>query len=191
MTDFSKILQHRRSIRSFLEKDVPTPLVMDIIKECCLAPSSANGQPWRFVIVKNKDLIRRLSDESKALHLGAIEENPASPNQKLAAVLRNPAFNIFYNAPCLVFIVTPSHLPERLTDCDCALAACYFMFSAAARGLGTCWIGLGSNIIHPRTRAKIGLSDEYRIVAPIIIGYPQEIPDTPPRHAPQILNIIE
>ncbi len=191
MVDFPQLLQSRRSIRNFLEKEVPTPLLKEIIQECCMAPSSANNQPWRFVVVKDKTLIRKLSDQSKAHHLSAIEKNPASPNQKLAAVLGNPGFNIYYNAPCLVFIVTPRHLPGRHADWDCSLAACYFMFSATARGLGTCWIGLGSDITDPRIRAEIGLSDEYRIVAPLIIGYPKEIPCIPPRNAPQILNVIE
>lgn len=65
MTDFFELLKKRRSIRDFEEKDVSLEIINEIIKESCLAPSAANGQPWRFIIVNNKDLIKKLSDESK------------------------------------------------------------------------------------------------------------------------------
>jgi nitroreductase len=64
------------------------------------------------------------------------------------------------------------------------------MFSAQARGLGTCWIGLGTNIQNPEIRKQIGMPEDYRIVAPIIIGYPRTIPDTPERMDPHILKTV-
>jgi iodotyrosine deiodinase len=60
MADFSDLLKGRRSIRDFQDKDIPLDLVKEMIKESCLAPSSANGQPWRFIIVNNKEWIERL-----------------------------------------------------------------------------------------------------------------------------------
>jgi len=44
--EFQVLLKNRRSIRDFLEKEVSPDTVTDIIMESCLAPSSANGQPW-------------------------------------------------------------------------------------------------------------------------------------------------
>jgi nitroreductase len=64
------------------------------------------------------------------------------------------------------------------------------MFSAASRGLGTCWIALGSYIRDPKTKALLGIPDGCQIVAPVIIGYPKEIPAAPQRHDPQILRVI-
>jgi nitroreductase len=62
-------------------------------------------------------------------------------------VLENADFNVFYNAPCLVYIAGPRDI--RSIQVDCALAAAYFMLSAADRGLGTCWVDLGSVIRDP------------------------------------------
>ena len=98
------------------------------------------GQPWRFIIVNNKEWIKKLSDESKKNVLSYIELNPDAPLKKYESVLRDKDFNVFYNAPCLVYIGGSEDI--RSLQVDCALAACYFMFSAAARGLGTCWVGL-------------------------------------------------
>jgi nitroreductase len=104
-------------------------------------------------------------------------------------VLKEKNFNVYYNAPCLIFIIGSSSV--RSLDVDCALAASYMMFSAVERGLGTCWINLGSQIRDPQLKAVLGIPDGCRIVAPIIIGYPKEIPPASERHAPQILRVID
>ena len=186
--EFQELLKNRRSIRDFQEKEIPLDTVTDIIRESCLAPSSGNGQPWQFIIVSRKDMMKRLSDESKRSLLSDIAQNPDSPAKKYEEILRNEEFNVFYNAPCLVYVIGPRD--HRLLDCDCSLFACYFMLAAAARGLGTCWIGLGTNVRNPELMREIGISEDCRIVAPIIIGYPKSIPEPSDRNAPRILKVV-
>jgi nitroreductase len=188
MAEFIELLRTRRSIRDFEDKAVPQDLVLEIINESCLAPSAQNGQPWRFIIINNKEWIWRLSDESKKNLLAFIKEHPDAPIKKYETALRDRDFNVFYNAPCLVYI--GGSKKNRTLQVDCALAACYFMFSAVARGLGTCWIGLGMNIEDPELRKHVGMPEDYRIVAPIILGYPKSVPKPPERSAPQILRIV-
>lgn len=43
-----------------------------------------------------------------------------------------------------------------------------FMLAAAARGLGTCWIGLGTNVRNPEIRWEIGIPEDFRKVAPTL-----------------------
>jgi nitroreductase len=188
MTDFFELLQTRRSIRQFEDKEVALKTIREIIEDSCLAPSAANGQPWRFIVVNNKDLIKRLSDESKQNILAFIEQNPESTSKKYEAAMRNPDFNVFYNAPCLVYIVGSKQ--ARNLYVDCSLAACYFMFGATARGLGTCWVGLGTSILDPDLLELMQVPEDHKIVAPLILGYPKGIPGTPQRNEPQILKIL-
>lgn len=186
--DYSELLTRRRSVRDYEDKEVPLDTLMQIINESCLAPSSSNRQPWHFIIITNKDVIKRLSDESKRNLLVDLERNPASPSSNYEAILRDKQFNVFYNAPCLVFIVGPKDLLS--IQVDCALAASYFMLSACARGLGTCWIGLGRFIKDKELLDLIGMPEEDQIVAPVIMGYPKGIPDVPDRMGPQVLKIV-
>ena len=186
--DYSELLKKRRSVRDYEDKEVPLDTLIEIINESCLAPSSSNRQPWRFIIVTNRKIIRRISDESKRNLLNEMELNPCFMSSEYEAMLRNQNFNVFYNAPCLVFIVGPKNL--RSIEVDCALAASYFMFSACAKGLATCWIGLGRFINDRELLDLIGLPESDRIVAPIVIGYPKEIPDAPDRLGPEILKIV-
>jgi nitroreductase len=64
------------------------------------------------------------------------------------------------------------------------------MFSASARDLGTCWIGFGTNIQDPELLKLIGMPEDHKIVAPLILGYPKSIPSLPERLEPQILKIV-
>jgi nitroreductase len=188
MTDFAVLLKKRRSIRDYEDREVPLDIMKEIVRESCLAPSSGNGQPWQFIIINDKAVIKKLSDESKRNLLADIAMNPNSPSKKYEEALRDPNFNVFYNAPCLVYFI--GYKDIRSLQVDCALAACYFMFSALEKGLGTCWIGLGKFIQDPELCLLIGLPDDCRIVAPIIIGYPKVVPDATERMGPRILKIV-
>ena len=188
MADYFELLKTRRSIRDFEDKNVPLDIIRDIIRESCLAPSSGNLQPWRFIIISDRALIKRLSDESKRNLVSYIETNPDAPVRKYEDALRNKYFNVFYNAPCLIYILGLKEIGT--VQIDCALVASYFMFSAAARELGTCWVALGKHIQNPGLLEEIGMPEDCEIVAPIIVGYPKNIPDVPERMEPQILKTL-
>lgn len=186
--DFQTLLTNRRAIRDFQDKEVPLSLVKEIIQESCLAPTASNGQPCRFIIIRDRGVLKRLSDESKSNLLNDLKKNPDSPLKMYETTLQDASFNAFYNAPCAVLVAGPKTV--RSLDVDGALTVSYLMFSAAARGLGTCWIALGSQLRDPKILDEIGLPGDCRIVAPIIIGYPAAIPPASERHAPAILKII-
>jgi nitroreductase len=185
---FSKLLQNRRAIRDFQPKDVDLDIIKEILKESCLAPSASNGQPCQFIIINNKQTMKKLSDESKKNLLQDFAENKALLTSNYEARLKNESFNVFYNAPCVIYVVGAKSVYSL--DVDCALAASYIMFSAAQRGLGTCWVALGSYIRDPKIKAELGIPNDCRIVAPVIIGYPKAIPAPSERNAPNILKIV-
>ncbi|NPU86252.1 MAG: nitroreductase family protein [Syntrophaceae bacterium] len=186
--DYATLLRNRRSIRDYLDREVDPSLLGEILEETCLAPTASNNQPVKFIVIRKKDLLKRLSDESRRNFLADLAGNPDSPMRRYEAVLRDESFNCFYNAPCVVYFIGPKSV--RSLDVDIGLTAAYFMFGAAARGLGTCWIGMGANIRDGGLLAEIGVPGDCRIVAPIAIGYPEEIPAATERHAPEILKSV-
>jgi len=188
MMTFTELLQNRRAIRDFEEKEVPLKIIEEILQEATLAPSASNNQPCRFVVVQCRKTIKNLSDESKANLLRDNADKKIKLNPDYVTMLQNEQFNVFYNAPCVIYIVGAKAVGSL--DVDSALAASYIMFGAAARGLGTCWVALGANIRDPQLRGELGISDNHRIVAPIILGYPKVIPAPSERHAPDILRVI-
>jgi nitroreductase len=186
--DFKTLLANRRSIRDFQNKEVPLSILKEIIKDTCLAPTASNGQPCRFIIIRDRECIKKLSDESKKSLLDDLTRNPNLPLKQYETALHDGQFNVFYNAPCLVLFVGPKDAYSL--DVDCGLTVAYFMFSATSRGLGTCWIGLGAHVRDKKILDEIGVPSDCRIVAPIIVGYPASIPPASERHSPDILKVI-
>jgi len=186
--DFQELLMKRRAIRDYLPDPVPQTVIHEILFETRFAPTARNGQPCKFVLIQDRTSIERLSQESKEALLTEICKNPSSPLSLYREHLEDEQFNVFYNAPVLIIICVPRALPSG--DYDCALTAAYLMFSAANRGLGTCWVGLGSHIHKPETLAELAIPPDHRIGAPIILGYPRDIPAPIDRHDPHILRIL-
>ena len=185
---FDELLKNRRSVRKYRDKPVAVDLIQEMIKESILAPNAGNEQPWQFIIVNNREMLKKISDESKKNILARIAANPNDYAKKYQGMLQNESFNVFYNAPCLVMILGLSRLKNLYVDC--ALAASYFMLAASSRGLGTCWVNLGTEIHDPEMLRELAIPDDCTVVAPIILGYPEKIPPVPKRKEPEIVKII-
>jgi len=163
-------------------------IVKEIVRDGTFAPSAGNEQPWQFIIVTNKEILQRISDDCKTNILARIAKNPNDYAKRYRKMLQNPAFHIFYNAPCLIMILGESHIKNL--SFDCTLAASYVMMAATAKGLGTCWINFAREISDPKLLAQLGIPDNYTIIAPIIVGYPAIEPAVPTRRDATILRIV-
>ena len=57
---FLKEMESRRSVRHFSKKNIPIDIIKNIVKVAATAPSGANKQPWKFVIVKDRKIKREI-----------------------------------------------------------------------------------------------------------------------------------
>jgi len=53
-------MKSRRSVRHFSDKSVPLEAIKNIVMTASSAPSGANKQPWKFIIVQNPDVKRKI-----------------------------------------------------------------------------------------------------------------------------------
>ncbi|WP_369016115.1 nitroreductase family protein [Armatimonas sp.] len=60
------LARERRSIREFSERPVPRELIAAALSIACTAPSGANRQPWRFVVIGDPTLKARLREAAEA-----------------------------------------------------------------------------------------------------------------------------
>jgi nitroreductase len=180
--DVREAIYGRRAVREFTTAPVEEAALRGLIDAAVQAPSAVNQQPWLFTIVRDKELLARVSSESKA-HL--LRTSPAAlASHHFLHILNDPKFDIFYSAPALVVI---SAAPGPWITEDCSLAAENLMLAAHAAGLGTCWIGFAQGWLEtPDGKSVLKLPDTYMPVAPIIVGHPKSVPPAVSRKPPRI-----
>jgi nitroreductase len=156
--DAIECIATRRSIRRFLKVPVNLETIMSIIEAGSLAPSSGNVQDWKFILVDNQDLKKKICEHS----LGQ---------------------ECIYNAAFLVVICsdpeqTEMHYGlrgERLyTVQNCAAAAENMLLAAHNLGLGGVWVGAFDE---EKMRELLDIPKNARPQAILAFGYPDEIPD--------------
>lgn len=63
---FVEMLRQRRSVRAFSPDPVPFEVIKNAIRAAGTAPSGANQQPWRYVVVQDPDIKRRIRAAAEA-----------------------------------------------------------------------------------------------------------------------------
>lgn len=176
-----KNIYERRSIRNFCPDAVPDDAIMEIIRAGTYAPSAMNLQPWRFVVIKNRQHIKRLSDKAKELWV-EMSKNAQKPElQRLSDVVSRPGFDIFFNAPLLILIF--AHQEAFMPQVDCAFAAENMMLAAWSMGLGSSWVGLAQPLEKVSGIMKdLEVPEKHRLLGSLVFGYPEgkglEAPET-------------
>ena len=69
--EFLDFLIRRRSIRKYLEKPISDEDLNMILEAGRWAPSGTNRQPWKFIIIKNRELLQQIVKRRKDLGLPA------------------------------------------------------------------------------------------------------------------------
>ena len=184
--DVMDAIYHRRAVRSYTDVHVPKDIIHQLLRAAVQAPSAVNQQPWGFVVVQDRALLKKYSDAAKTAFLS--HEESSDPHMvELGRTLGNPDFNIFYDAGTLIVICAG---PGTLSPAeDCCLAGENLMLAACALGLGTCPIGLARPTLNlPQTKSELGIPGEFSPVLPIIVGYPAGTTPAVPRGEPRIFS---
>ncbi|WP_179293732.1 nitroreductase family protein [Candidatus Methanoperedens nitratireducens] len=175
----------RRSVRDYLNKPVPEEIINKIIDAGRYAPSGFNLQPWRFVVVENPAILERLSDYAKPVLMKNLSGRTDAFAISHLERLEDRNYNIFYNAPVLILVIGRKSNPR--SDYDCTLCAGNIIHAAHSLGIGSCWVGGGTVIQQSEElTALLQIPVNYKIVAPIILGYPRSAPPTPKKREPVI-----
>jgi len=200
MLNVWEAIQMRRSIREFAPDDVPDETVQQMLEAARLAPSGTNCQPWRFIVVRDKEVkkeICRIRSDQKLIEeapvvivcfgdLGAISREARMKHVqelfdsgvKLTGLLADMKYwEERYSLP-------PAPREEQLRSVisDTSIAIEHIVLMATALGLGTCWVGASTDIGVGELNRLFALADNLVPVAVIPVGYPAgEVPPQRPR----------
>lgn len=190
MTVFEAIAR-RRAVRAYRPEVLDEATVREMLKEAVRAPTAMHAEPWSFVVIQDRSLLKRYSDLAKATWSSERDGahtvgHPVSSDAHAKAILSQPEFNIFYDASTLILIC--ARPLGSFVAADCWLAAENLMLAACAMGLGTCCIGFAVPVFNRAdVKEELGIPPQVVAVAPIIVGVPKDEAPQTPRKEPHVI----
>ena len=158
--DAIQALVSRRSVRKFKTDPVSREMLEAIVDAGRLAPSARNVQPCEFVVVTDAAMRAALADVNE--HGKFIVQAPA----------------------CIVVLSQPT---KYYLEDGCA-ATTNLLNAAAALGLGSCWVAGDKKPYAARIVERVGAPPSMRLVAQVVVGWPDEIPTVKKRPLAEVLH---
>lgn len=173
--DAMEAILTRRSTRNY-RPDAVEPEKLDLIlKAAVQAPSGGNNQHNHFLVIRNRDVIRRLITMTEEAFAGMeIQENTYASLKHSISASRKGGYVFCYNAPVLIAVANRRDYGNNMADCACAIEN--MMVAANALDLGSCWINqlrwLNEEPALVGYMQALGMKEDERIYGAAIIGYP-------------------
>lgn len=171
MNGIRGIIRRRTTCRNFSGQALSRETIGGLINDAVWVPNGSNSQPWRFVVITDRARMKIYSDAAKQGWLKNFDSSPHIHQYEKA--LKDPDYNIFYNAPALIIVYGSSDSYWHVYDCS--MVALNLHLLAEEDGLGCCWVGFAHNIFSdPAVMQELGVPEQYRLVAPLILGHPAD-----------------
>jgi len=151
------VIKKRRSVRHFNSIKIPEEYMKEILNAGRWAPSGANVQPWRFIVVENRATLAAMAE---LCHYKSFKSRHAGEAGAVVVICADPDAG------------SPTY------TIDAAIAGTNMTLMATALGIGSCWIGAfeGQNL-----QNMLHIPGNLKIIALIAFGYEIGKASTPPR----------
>lgn len=133
MNEVYKAIKDRRTHRVFMSDALPEEQLEIILDAALSSPSANNAQPWHFSVVQNQELLNKISN-------AAAENALLKPKDQRSPRFDDPAFQVFYHAPTVIFLSAPAD--RKIAWVDCGIAVNNIALIAHSLGLGSVILGL-------------------------------------------------
>ena len=201
-TETEKVILSRRSVRLYKKEQVPEFMIKRILEAGRFAPSAANYQPWKFIVLRDDEIIRGITEtvaSSCRLVRAMIDYrrkgfawtrplikfitrfryNDLHPMPFTAiAQVANGNLGLWHGAPTVIVILKDVR-GAGSPDLDCGIAGQNMVLAAHSMGLGTCWVGFAKMALdmNPQWKKRLGISFPYKFANSLAIGWPLGNPD--------------
>lgn len=201
-TATEEVILKRRSVRFYKKKQVPEFMIRRVLEAGRFAPSAGNGQPWKFIVVRDPEIIQGLTQTTlkvtrffKALIdyrkpgnrwkkpfaklIIRMKPNDMHPTPFGAVTLiADEKLGLFHGAPTVILIFKDVR-GIGSPDLDCGIAGQNMVLAAHSMGLGTCWVSFVKLAFEYSRKWKtfFNISYPYKFVTSVSIGWPVGNPD--------------
>ena len=151
--DFYELISTRESIRDYdPAKPVEEEKLRRILEAGRLAPSAANHQPWRFLIISSAEMLEKVRPCYQR------DWFTHAPNILIVAGNKNDAWARGYDG-------------YNSLETDLTIAMDHMILAAENEGVGTCWIAAFDPEV---LREALSLKENDKVYAITPLGYPKE-----------------
>ena len=151
--EFFEVINSRTSIRDFDPTNpVKQDILMKILEAGRVAPSAANRQPWKFIIVSSETMLDKVR---KCYHRPWFKDAPhiliVIGNKNDAWVRKDDGYNAL--------------------ETDLTIAMDHMILAAHSLGISTCWIAAFENSV---LRTALNMKEDEIVYAITPLGYPHK-----------------
>ncbi|MDI3534761.1 MAG: hypothetical protein PWQ82_1126 [Thermosediminibacterales bacterium] len=159
--DALQAIKERRSVRKYLDREIPKKILEDLVDCGRLAATARNAQPWEFVVVTDKQKLKQISDITSH---GKFIANSAA------------CIAVFGKKDATYFLEDGSAATQNI------------LVASKAHNLGSCWVaGYGKDYAED-IKKILSVPEEYTLVSLISLGYPAEYPSKSKRSLEEVLH---
>lgn len=190
MARFLEILKGRRSIRRYLQQRVPMEILYRVLEAARWAPSAHNAQPWRFILIVDEELKKRLAEAMAEDWIRDLTSNGLPPEE--AEKMAEASVTTFTGSSMLIVACLTMEDMDKYPDKrrmeyeytmavqSLAAAIQNMLLAISSEGLGGCWF-CAPLFCKDTVRRVLGIPGHVEPQALISLGYPAEKRDPPPR----------
>ncbi len=149
------VLLERRSIRKYKEKKIEEEKIRQILAVGKIAPSGKNKRPWEFVVIEDKEILKKLS-------------------------MVKPKGGLFLaEAPIAIAVIGNEEISDTWIE-DCSIASIFIQLEACNQGLGSCWVQIKNRFTRDGGDAEktakeiLEIPNNKRLLCIIALGYPNQ-----------------
>jgi nitroreductase len=182
-----KVIQDRRSIREWTEEPVSEEDLAMILEAGRQAPSGENAQPWRFIVLKDPAMRKKLAGlagggsgrrftaeyvTNQMQARFATLQDEAKKKAAFEKLTTGQVSAFSENAPLTIIVCGKKDVWDMPYDTSAAIENMLLMITAL--GLGACWVIAVSFDAREEERSKelLGVPEGFKVVSLISVGHP-------------------
>ncbi len=185
--ELKEAIEKRSSIRSFTDEVIPDEDVKEIVRLAGLAPSVNNSQPWKFIVISNKEILQNMA----SIVIQSINEIPSNQSRMAKNIKSQVAWysSFFEDAPVVLALVTEPYesvlsrgvclsnveINEIRNHPDIqSVGACMqnLLLSAVDLGYGACWLS-GPLFAKEKLEKLLQIGDPWKLTTFVALGKPK------------------
>ena len=155
--NINELIKKRRTIRKFRQTKIEEEKLLSYIDAARLAPSGANLQPLKYIIINDEKMVEEVFNHVKWAGYLAPDYNPQKGEEPTAYIV----------------ILSDTDICANSHDMDVGAATQNIILSALCDGIGACWMGA---IDREAISSLLKLPENLKVSCVVALGYPAEQP---------------